>query len=406
MRFIVAVFLIIIFLFLTELYFFKRLLPGAKLIAKKIKIPKKYFTVLIIFINLYPTFLIIYFFISKLSNFSFFTLPNGFLIDWFLVYPFWISLIIIIQTDLVLILLDILQAAVRLLNKNKDELNVLFQKIRFAFFVIFLLYVPVRIVYDYYSVDVTHITFEKGSLPKALDGFKIALISDIHADRYTDKSRIGSYVNKVNSEKPDLILIAGDIISRGNKYIQSAAQSLSKLNAAYGVYSCVGDHDNWAYRRNYKRSLKEVKSALAAAGIQMLDNKIIFIPVDSAKIQVSFATNNYVSKIAEKDLGKLKIDSTADITIFLTHQPRERLILFASEQCYDFYFCGHTHGGQITFLFPFYNLTPTLLETPFTRGAYQVNSLFVYVVRGLGMSIAPIRYNSAPEILVLTLHKG
>ncbi|MCB0753000.1 MAG: hypothetical protein KDC52_16125, partial [Ignavibacteriae bacterium] len=119
-----------------------------------------------------------------------------------------------------------------------------------------------------------------------------------------------------------------------------------------------------------------------------------------------FATNTYVETISEKVLDSLTINkSNADIRIFLTHQPREFMIEKAFEMNYDLYLCGHTHGGQITFLFPFYNLSPTLIETPYMRGEFNFGKMLMVVTRGLGMSLAPVRYNSTPEITIITLAK-
>ena len=77
----------------------------------------------------------------------------------------------------------------------------------------------------------------------------------------------------------------------------------------------------------------------------------------------------------------------------------------ASSNEYDMYLAGHTHGGQITIFLPFFNLSPTLIETKYVKGDFNFNNMFVYVTRGLGMSIAPLRYNSTPEITLITLSK-
>ncbi len=406
MKFIFAISFAILVLAAAEYYYFKKLKPLVWKGLRKYSVKKKHFLLFLLIINSYPFLLLVYIFLARIYGLSVFSFPKNIFTNYLIIYPFWVFFILILQADLALILLDVIRIGWGLFNKNKAELSLLFKKNNAVFFVLFLVYVPARIIYDYYSVDVTHIEIRKADLPKALDNFKIALISDIHVDYYTNDRRVKKYVSLVNKEQPDLVLIAGDIISNGTAYIRTAAKLLSGLSANYGVYSCVGDHDNWAYVRNYKRSLREVKQALASVGIPMLDNQNIFIPVDSAKIQIAFATNNYVTRITRRELSKLTADSTSDVKIFLTHQPRQRLISFASKQGYDFYFAGHTHGGQITLLFPFLNLSPSFLETKYSRGAFRYGNLFVYVCRGLGMSIAPVRYNSTPEILIVTLKRN
>ena len=136
----------------------------------------------------------------------------------------------------------------------------------------------------------------------------------------------------------------------------------------------------------------------------MIDNNKMVLGIDSSNIEVTFITNTYSEKINENVLDSLIQNSNkADLRIFLTHQPKEQLIKKANDGGYDLYLCGHTHGGQISFLFPFFHLSPTLVETSYMRGDYWLGDMMMVVTRGLGMSLAPIRYNSEPEITIITL---
>ena len=123
------------------------------------------------------------------------------------------------------------------------------------------------------------VVFQKTGLAAGLNNFKIVLISDIHADRYTNKKRLDNFISKINEVCPDLVLIGGDFISSHPDYIQLAAMDVGKIKSNYGVYSCVGDHDNWAYPDNSQRSLFEIKNALNKYNVLMMDdtNKILKI---------------------------------------------------------------------------------------------------------------------------------
>jgi len=266
-------------------------------------------------------------------------------------------------------------------------------------------------VYDYNTTEVTHVIFKKDNLPNSLKNFKIALISDIQADYFTDAKRLRKYIKTVKNEKPNLILISGDMITNSPNYIELAGSELGKLSAPYGVFACVGDHDNWAYRSEQpgqtgmNRSLIEVKSSLLHNGIPMLDNQNVVINVDSSKILLSAITNTYVSQVSDTVLYSLtNYNGKIDLKIFFVHQPRERLVNKAAQQNYDLYLCGHTHGGQIVMLFPFSNILISRFESKFTNGKYFVNKMMIYVNRGLGMSIAPVRYNATPEITIIQLN--
>ena len=135
----------------------------------------------------------------------------------------------------------------------------------------------------------------------------------------------------------------------------------------------------------------------------MPDNESRYFEFDSSRIGVSFITHNYVTEISETTLRNVALSNKADFKIFLTHQPQEFLINSAVKSKYDLFLAGHTHGGQITLLFPFIQLTPTLFETNYIKGDFHFESTLVVVCGGLGMSLAPIRYNSTPEVVIITL---
>ena len=291
------------------------------------------------------------------------------------------------------------------IKEGKEKLVRVHSALVFVIAGFFILYIPIRVIYDYNTVDVREIEYETKNLPASLENFRIGFISDIQADHYTDKPRLEKFISTVNSLNPDLILIAGDLITTGPDYIILSGQEVGKIKSKYGVYSCVGDHDNWAYRDNYAKSVEEVESSLYANNVLMVDNGIKLIKVDSAEINVTFITNTYVQTVPTYILDSLVSNSNGDFKIFLAHQPRQFLIDAAKKYDYNLYLAGHTHGGQITLLFPFIQLTPTLVETTFIKGVRHYGNTLAIVTRGLGMSLAPVRYNSTPEIVIITLKK-
>jgi uncharacterized protein len=229
------------------------------------------------------------------------------------------------------------------------------------------------------------------------------LIADVQADKYTNRYRLGKYINKVNQQNPDLVLIAGDLITSSTDFIDLSATFTGKIEATYGVYACVGDHDNWAYRDDHQKSIQAITDALAGEGVKMIDNGREYFDHKGKRIGVTFITNTYVETIDQEVLMTLaEGNEHLDLNIFLTHQPRKYLIEHAYNNNYDMYLAGHTHGGQITFLFPLIHLSPTLIETQYVKGAFVFNGMLLYVNRGLGMSLVPMRYNSTPEVTLIT----
>lgn len=395
----------VVVLFLLEYYFTRKINRVFKTLYPDYPRKKKYVIIysFLVLLNLYPVILIfnaIYAAITKQSV----SFPQNIFADYLLLYPFWVLIILILQVSALFFFIDLLKLIIYpIYKKHKHKLYRLQVKIFLALTVFFIIYIPARIIYDFNSVEIRDVDYKKSALPKELDGFKIAFISDLQADRYTDEKRLTRYINKINESKPDLVLIAGDVITSTPDYIETAAQYIGKIKSTYGTYSCVGDHDNWAYRKDYVRSLSEVTAALNSYNVEMPDNKLLYIEIDSSRIGIAFITHNYVTEISETTLRNIASSNKAEFKIFLTHQPQDFLIDGAVKNDYDLFLAGHTHGGQITLLFPFVQLTPTLFETTYIKGNFYFNDMLAVVCGGLGMSLAPVRYNSTPEIVLITL---
>lgn len=407
MSFALKVILVLLIVLLLEVYFFKTVSRATELIIPKLKSKKlsliKWISIIVI--NIFPIYSIVGWIYTYITRGGFFNTPDYKFFDYLIVYPFWLGTIIIVQSTLIFLIIEFINIILILILKS-NKLKYYRAVLILIAFLLSIIYVPYRIVHDYYNIEVRNVEFKKTNLPEALMGFKIVFISDIQVDKFNNGSRIENYIKKVNEQNPDLVLIAGDLITSTPVYIKTAANEVGKIKAKHGVYSCVGDHDNWAYRGNVERSLEEVSSSLQNVGIPMIDNNLLHLGIDSAKINIVFITNTYVERIDEEELNKLtQQSSSSEFNIFLTHQPRKFLIDKAKEKGFDIYLCGHTHGGQITFLFPFLNLTPTLVETDYIKGDFKFGNMLMIVTRGLGMSLAPVRYNSTPEITVITLNK-
>jgi uncharacterized protein len=395
----------VVVLALLEYYFTRKLNRVFKTLFPDYPRKKKYIIIysFLVLLNLYPVILIfnaIYAAITKQSV----AFPQNIFADYLLLYPFWVLIILILQVSALFFFVDLLKLIFyRLYKKHKHTLYRVQVKIFLAFTVFFAVYIPIRIIYDYNSVEVRNVDYKKNNLPKGLDGFKIAFISDVQADRYTDEKRLKRYVDKINDSKPDLVLVAGDVITSTPDYIENAGKYLGMIKSKYGTYSCIGDHDNWAYRQDYERSLREVSGVLNHYNVEMPDNELRYFEIDSSRIGVTFITNTYVSEISETTLQNITSSNKAEFKIFLTHQPQDFLINSAVKNNYDLFLAGHTHGGQITLVFPFIQLTPTLIETRYIKGDFYFNDMLAIVCGGLGMSLAPVRYNSTPEIVIINL---
>ena len=405
MRYLFTLILMFLLIFGFQFYFIRKTSNTILLLFPRIKLElfKKIRWVVLGFLNLFPIGIILGFIYYFITNDAIEFPPLNIFVNYLIVFPFWIYFVILIQSLVFFLIIDIIRLITYpVYKKHKDRILAGIYKGQFALLVFFCLYVPARIIYDYNNVEVREVKYTK-PVGEKLKSLKIAFISDIQADPYTNEDRLSRFVNKVNSLNADLVLIAGDLITSGKYFVETSAKYSGMLKSKNGVYSCVGDHDNWVDRSDTEQSLRTVEAALAKNNVFMIDNENRYFDINGAKIKVSFVTNTYVETISDETIKLITNGGQkADLKIFLTHQPRQKLINAALEHNYDLYLAGHTHGGQITLLFPFYDLSPTIFETQYVKGDFYFENMLMIVTRGLGMSLAPVRYNATPEITLIT----
>lgn len=393
--------------FILEFYFFKKLFNSIRILFPNALKPgyKRYIVIFIVLLNLFPITQFLNWSFELLFDFEIFEFGESFLENYLIHYPFWINILIVLQSAILLLPVDLLRLLlIPFTKKYGEKLKTWNAKLIILVYIFFAVYVPVRIYYDINFVEVRHTEYSMDNLHGSLEGLKIGLIADIQADYYTDESRLDNYIEKLNEAEPDLVLIAGDVITNSADYIPVAAEALSKVKSKYGIYACVGDHDNWAYGRNIMKSRREVIETLDRYGIYMLDDVNYKIRIDSAIIGITFITDTYSDRISRSLLDSLTMNlEDSDLKILLAHQPNYKIIQRAISNNYNLMLAGHTHGGQITILFPFLNLSPTLFETRYVRGDFWFNNTMLVVCRGLGFSIAPVRFNSTPEVVIIQL---
>jgi predicted MPP superfamily phosphohydrolase len=403
MSFALRIALAFLIIFLLEFYFRGKFVNAIALLTPKInpKKLKRIILIILLYINIYPFYLLFAWLLSTQRV----SLPDHTLFDYFIIYPFWVSIFIIFQVVLILLPIDLLRILLfPAYKKYKGIVTAFSRKFTLIITAFFILYVPGRIIYDYQTVSIRIKEFRINNLHPDLQGLKITFISDLQADRYTDEKRLNNYIEKVNSTNPDLVLVAGDFITSTPDYIDQAAKLAGNIKAKYGVYSCVGDHDHWAYRDDTRKSVREIGEALAKHNIKMIDNDKIDLQIGNSEIRLTFITNTYVNRLIGNAVDSLLDGTGYDFKILIVHQPGNSLIEKAKIYNYNLFLAGHTHGGQVTFLFPFMQISPTMFETKYMRGDFYFDDMLMVINRGLGMSLVPFRYNSTPEVTVIILN--
>ncbi|MFZ5626047.1 MAG: metallophosphoesterase [Bacillota bacterium] len=226
-----------------------------------------------------------------------------------------------------------------------------------------------------------------------LDSLKVVMLSDLHLGRINHKQRLEQAVRQINTIKPDLVLLVGDIIDEDTAPFieQKMADAFRQLHSRYGVYAVTGNHEYIG------GEAERAVAALREAGITVLRDEAVFVAnslyligrEDQAKERFTGKKRKSLAEII-KNLDRHKP------MLLMDHQPRQlEESLMAG---IDLQVSGHTHRGQ---LWPNNYLTSRIYEVDW--GYYRKGSLQVVVSSGYGTWGPPFRIGNQPEIVVLQL---
>jgi predicted MPP superfamily phosphohydrolase len=241
-------------------------------------------------------------------------------------------------------------------------------------------------------------------LPAAFAGFRIVQLSDFHASRHVTSAYLEEAVTMTHAERPDVVVLTGDFVHAGYRYVDTVAHCLGRLQAPHGIYAVLGNHDfsvrNALGIRRYKHLSHAVARALQDRGIHVLQNQASELVRGDARLHM-VGVDDLWSRGCDLDRAFAGLPSSAP-RIVLAHNPRtvERL---ANQRC-DLMLSGHTHGGQVKLAGIG---TPTLGKKArrFAAGLYTDGNTQLYVNKGVGFGFR-FRYGVRPEIAVFTLVNG
>lgn len=329
--------------------------------------------------------------------------PSHWIFEYVILLPFWVVTMITTQSVILIAPIHLLLA---LADRLRDPLELRWRR-RFRWAVVTVtgfvaIYMPARIALESNELVVRHHRVAIDELPAELEGFTIGLVADPQADAFTDSEQIRAMVRAVNAHEPDLTLVAGDIISRDPAYIEPAAAALGELEAPLGVFSAIGDHDNFAYR-DRGRSLAELTDALARHGIALDNNRVRRF----GELAVVIATHNYINRITGDQARELLARAgDAEVVVVLVHQANGPILPAAREAGADLVLAGHTHGGQVRLWWYGLDVVAARIESPYVTGHYRggaLGKLQVIVSSGLGTSVMPFRYRAPATAEIIEL---
>lgn len=235
------------------------------------------------------------------------------------------------------------------------------------------------------------------NLPNELRGLTIAQISDIHSGAYMPRRKMEEIAEVINAQSPDLVALTGDFVSSYVEEIEPLAKAFRGLKSTFGVYSCAGNHDEWA-------GIAPIEAAMNAHHLNLLRNRARVLNIDGATLNVIGMDYGREKKhYLERALQSANKDG---FNLLLCHHPD--FFVHAKRYGIDLMLAGHTHGGQIALDFGGIEFYPIDLFYKYPRGLYEEGenkSQKLYVNLGVGVTATPLRTVQA-EIALITLERA
>lgn len=264
-------------------------------------------------------------------------------------------------------------------------------------------------------LQVKEIEIPVENLPESFNGYRIAQISDLHLGTFgSDTAFVARLVDSINSLRPDLIVFTGDLVNQRADEATPFIAPLSRLDAADGVFSILGNHDYgdyvvWASETDKEENLEQLMDNQLAMGWELLTNSAETIHRAAGDSIVIVGVENWgdppFTRYGDIDVAYPTSGDSAT-KILLTHNPRHWTDLVAPNDtmAYALTLSGHTHAMQMEIN----NLSPAQLRYPDCWGGLYPaadGKRFLYVNIGAGTVGFPMRIGATPEITLITLKR-
>jgi len=219
---------------------------------------------------------------------------------------------------------------------------------------------------------VTDYEVQLAGLPRERDGTILLQLSDLHLGNLLGRRWLGSLVSRVNQMKPDIVVIAGDLVDGNVGRVEPLREVLKEIHAPLGVWAVTGNHEFYA---GLERSVR----LLEGAGFQVLRDRhqqvapgLILAGVDDLTARTQFGAENHA-------IDRAMANRPNGATILLSHSPSQ--VEKAAAAGTGLMLSGHTHNGQV---WPFNYLVR--IRYPLLVGRYEVNGMTAIVCRGTALA--------------------
>ena len=261
----------------------------------------------------------------------------------------------------------------------------------------------VNAVYDIYS----------SKLPRSFDGSRIVMLSDLHDNVYGIS--LERLYEMVDTGKPELIIVAGDLLTRKHSDgSDEVVALLRRLTAKYPVFFANGNHETKVniFRERYGDRYDLLMADLVKAGVKVLNNAHVdyrkngeTIHIYGLELEKEYFLVRHRPPMPRKHIGELLGDAPQGYKLLIAHNP----MFFENYAAWgaDLTFSGHVHGGIVRLpyfggvLNPDYRLFPK-----YDGGEYRIGDSVMLLGRGLGTHTINLRINNPPELVTAVLHRG
>ena len=246
-------------------------------------------------------------------------------------------------------------------------------------------------IWSAYHPRLKNITVEMRNLPEKWQGKKIVQLSDVHLGHIYGKKFLTDVVAQVNAEKPDMVVITGDLFDGMDGRLEDLVAPFNGLNAPDGTYFVTGNHETYL-------GVGEILAVLKNTPVHTLDNAVV--DVDGMQILgISYPVRGEKSDNLADAIRKVSNFEVTRPNILLYHNPIEAIS--AKAIGIDLQLAGHTHSGQ---LFPFQWIT-RFVYGKYYYGLTVAGDFSAYTSTGVGTWGPTMRTSGRPEVVVIRFGK-
>ncbi|MBI4513639.1 MAG: metallophosphoesterase [Gemmatimonadetes bacterium] len=233
-------------------------------------------------------------------------------------------------------------------------------------------------------------------LPAGLDGYRIALFSDLHVSFFTRESRLRQIVEAVRRLRPDMVIVAGDLVDDAPHYIPKVVRGLRELRARDGVFAVLGNHEMYG-------GAAEHLVGRADLPFRVLVNEAVRVERPGASLALLGLGEPHADRSEFRPDWPRALAGTrpGDFVVAAAHRPSA----FAEARRHGvaLTLAGHAHGGQAGVRRWGWSLAGLFL--PWHMGRYEEGGSVLYVTTGVGYWMLPVRLGVPPEVVLIELRR-